>query len=89
MLTLHRFLYLHANILSGIDEISSNRKENIEDSASATEEVAEQVLRENQQRNELGLCIAQLKKAQRGGAELLQEEMQNTLCLLRHFSRMV
>ena len=86
---LHRFLYLHANILSGIDEISSNRKENIEDSASATEEVAEQVLRENQQRNELGLCIAQLKKAQRGGAELLQEEMQNTLCLLRHFSRMV
>ncbi|OEU21299.1 WD40 repeat-like protein [Fragilariopsis cylindrus CCMP1102] len=86
---LHRFLYLHANILSGIDEISSNRKENIEDSASATEDVAEQVLRENQQRNELGLCIAQLKKAQRGGAELLQEEMQNTLCLLRHFSRMV
>mmetsp|Transcript_45879 Transcript_45879/g.53050 ORF Transcript_45879/g.53050 Transcript_45879/m.53050 type:complete len:1365 (+) Transcript_45879:49-4143(+) len=88
---LHRFLYLHSNILSGIDEISSTHKENIhsQESSSVTEEEVEQMRRENQQRNELKCCITQLKRAQGDGFETLQEEMQNTLCLLRHFSRMV
>jgi len=86
---LHRFLYLHANILSGITELSSNDKDSSEESASATSEEMEQKLRENRQRSELVLCVAQLKQAQKDGSVTLQEEIQNTLCLLRHFSRMV
>merc|ERR1712146_512931 len=86
---LHRFLYLHADVLSGIDEISSIERESREEFAGAAEAATEQRQAERQQRKELALCIVQLKQAQRNGAETLQEEMQNTLYLLRHFSRMV
>ena len=81
---LHRFLYLHASILSGIDETSGN---GMEPSADDLDE--EQKEQEIQQREELLSCIAQLKKVQKEGSTTLQEEMQNALCLLRHFSRMV
>ena len=74
---LHRFLYLHANILSGIDEMSTNENEGREGFASATDAAVEQRRLEKQQRNELAICIVQLKQAQRNGAETLQEEMQN------------
>eukprot|EP00535_Pseudo-nitzschia_heimii_P001212 CAMPEP_0197176668 /NCGR_PEP_ID=MMETSP1423-20130617/2513_1 /TAXON_ID=476441 /ORGANISM="Pseudo-nitzschia heimii, Strain UNC1101" /LENGTH=1093 /DNA_ID=CAMNT_0042626067 /DNA_START=249 /DNA_END=3530 /DNA_ORIENTATION=- len=83
---LHRFLYLHANILSGIDETSGNRR--IDSSTETAEEDIEKK-REIQQRNELAFCIARLKRVQKEGSVLLQEEMQNALCLLRHFSRMI
>jgi len=81
---LHRFLYLHASILSGIDETSGN---GMEPSTDDLEE--EQKEQEIQQRKELLSCIAQLKKVQKDGSTTLQEEMQNAMCLLRHFSRMV
>ncbi len=81
---LHRFLYLHANILSGIDETLGNGME-----ASPEKDEEEQKEQELQQREELIACIAQLKKVQKEGSSTLQEEMQNALCLLRHFSRMV
>jgi len=81
---LHRFLYLHANILSGIDETTGNGMGTEEE-----DEDESQKLREMQQRNELISCIGQLKKVQKEGSATLQEEMQNALCLLRHFSRMV
>jgi U3 small nucleolar RNA-associated protein 21 len=84
---LHRFLYLHANILSGIDETSGNGMEAPALTDSAEEE--EQQRREMEQRRELASCIAQLKQVQKDGSSMLQEEMQNALCLLRHFSRMV
>ena len=80
---LHRFLYLHANILSGIDDSTGNGM------GADEEENEEQKQREMQQRNELVACIGQLKKVQKDGSQTLQEEMQNALCLLRHFSRMV
>jgi U3 small nucleolar RNA-associated protein 21 len=85
---LHRFLHLHTNILSGIDETSGI---GMEKSPTETEEEEEQKQkhREIQQRNELALCIAQLKQVQKDGSVTLQEEMQSALCLLRHFSRMV
>ena len=86
---LHRFLCIHANIISGIDEVTSYRDENVEKPEIATVEGGEEKQRENQQRNELRQSIALLRKVQRDGSEALQEEMQNTLCLLRHFSRMV
>lgn len=84
---LHRFLYLHANILSGIDETSGNGME-VSETTEADEE-ENQKRREAQQRRELASCIVQLKRVQKEGSLALQEEMQNALCLLRHFSRMV
>jgi U3 small nucleolar RNA-associated protein 21 len=85
---LHRFLYLHANILSGIDETSGIGMEKSPDETEEEEEL-KQKRREIQQRNELASCIAHLKQAQKDGSVTLQEDMQNALCLLRHFSRMV
>jgi len=84
---LHRFLYLHANILSGIDDTAGSGMADEEEGL--TPEEGEQTKRENLQRGELASCIAQLKQAQKDGSTTLQEEMQNALCLLRHFSRMI
>jgi U3 small nucleolar RNA-associated protein 21 len=81
---LHRFLYLHSNTLAGIDEVSLAKNDNGEEGLLTEEE--EEMKR---QREELTLNIKQLKEAQKSGSEVLQGEMQNTLCLLRHFSRMV
>ena len=82
---LHRFLYLHSSILSGIDETSDNGM----DKSPSEEDDKQQKNLESQQRKELLSCIGQLKKVQKEGSGTLQEEMQNALCLLRHFSRMV
>lgn len=86
---LHRFLYLHSNILAGIDGLSSpdEGRAKMEDPLSV-EGKEEQALRTKHQK-ELLDCVSQLKQAQKKASETLQDEMQNTLCLLRHFSRMV
>lgn len=89
---LHRFLYLHSNILALIeddedrttigkernDELPTDEKDN--DAVAATN---------NADRLELISSITKLKETQRNATRMLQEEMENTLCLLRHFSRMV
>ena len=82
---LHRFLYLHSNTLAGIDEISPSKNDNGEEGLLSTEDDEEM----KRQREEVALNIKQLKEVQKSGSEVLQGEMQNTLCLLRHFSRMV
>jgi U3 small nucleolar RNA-associated protein 21 len=81
---LHRFLHLHSNTLAGVDEVSLAKNDNGAEGL-LTEEDEEM----KRQREELALNIKQLKEAQKSGSEVLQGEMQNTLCLLRHFSRMV
>jgi U3 small nucleolar RNA-associated protein 21 len=77
---LHRFLYLHSNILAGIDEGVGNDGDD-------TPAEERQVM--HHQRQALATCITALKQAQRSASDALQGEMQNTLCLLRHFSRMI
>lgn len=81
---LHRFLYLHANVLAGIDD-------SIKDDAEKelTEEEIEELSRQKQQRLELLETISKLKQAQQSASNGLRGKMQHTLCLLRHFSRMV
>lgn len=86
---LHRFLYLHGNILSGINEESDIFKEDSDEPASPTAEDMEQKRQEIDKRNELAMCIAQLRQVQKEGSFTLLEKMQNALCLLRHFSRMI
>eukprot|EP00980_Cylindrotheca_fusiformis_P030812 scaffold25455_cov152-Cylindrotheca_fusiformis.AAC.2 len=79
---LHRFLYLHSNVLAGID-----------DSAILNDEMQQSSKDENKkrqdQRKELLACVELLRKAQREASDALQDKMKQTLCLLRHFSRMV
>jgi U3 small nucleolar RNA-associated protein 21 len=86
---LHRFLHLHANVIAGID--ASNKRESLDDDED--EEVVEEQRRQKElqtsQREELLECVASLRKAQKESSEALEGKMQNTLCLLRHFSRMV
>ena len=86
---LHRFLHLHANVIAGID--ASIKRESLDDDED--EEVVEEQRRQKElqtsKREELLECVASLRKAQKESSEALEGKMQNTLCLLRHFSRMV
>jgi U3 small nucleolar RNA-associated protein 21 len=81
---LHRFLHLHSSVLAGIDDSTKQKNE-----PEPSSEEIEQKERQEVQREELLKCIEGLRGAQRMASEALQSKMQNTLCLLRHFSRMV
>jgi U3 small nucleolar RNA-associated protein 21 len=77
---LHRFLYLHANVLAGID--STERME-------MTDEERDSKDRLHELRKEVLTTITLLKEAQQSASDALRGKMQHTLCLVRHFSRMV
>lgn len=79
---LHRFLYLHSNTIAGIGE--SPRLSDESPGASDDENKQRQA-----QQKELLACIELLRTSQREASEALQNKMKHTLCLLRHFSRMV
>ncbi|KAL3945130.1 MAG: hypothetical protein SGBAC_000798 [Bacillariaceae sp.] len=80
---LHRFLHLHSNTLAGIDDFP-------DDSEGGSPEQREKEADElRQQRRETVKYITLLRKEQQSASEALQNKMKNTLCLLRHFSRMV
>ena len=74
---LHRFLMLHAIVIAGIGE-QPTEGDTLEYRSGA-----------NEDRIELLDTIAKLRKAQQEADEKLRGKMQHTLCLLRHFSRMV
>jgi U3 small nucleolar RNA-associated protein 21 len=80
---LHRFLYLHATVLAGIEDSMPI----IDQELSEEEQEAKRV--QSSQRRDLLETISELKRAQRAASDGLREKMQQSLCLLRHFSRMV
>lgn len=84
---LHRFLYLHANILAGID--SDTKQQQVEEETELTGEEREANDRLHAQRKGLLETVSLLKEAQEEASNALRGKMQHTLCLLRHFSRMV
>uniref|UniRef100_A0A7S1YSC3 Small-subunit processome Utp21 domain-containing protein n=1 Tax=Ditylum brightwellii TaxID=49249 RepID=A0A7S1YSC3_9STRA len=126
---LHRFLYLHSSVLSGIDEallieneergkvkaaVKANENKELEDDrggghqrkkkdvlallggggggdniAIVDDEEPQKRHKRRSERMELLQTIGELKKAQRDASECLRGKMQNALCLLKHFSRMV
>jgi U3 small nucleolar RNA-associated protein 21 len=89
---LHRFLFLHSTLIAGIDDSNSeflNKKSNDHVDSPVTEEEKEEKNRQNRQRDELLISIAALRKAQQAASGALENKLQHTLCLLRHFSRMV
>jgi len=77
---LHRFLYLHANIIAGIgDSINVGHNETTEQEKQRRKEQHEKLLE----------SVAALRLAHQQAADALRDKMQHALCLLRHFSRMV
>ena len=77
---LHRFLFLHAAVISGIEESKSPEE------VDADEGVTK---RDNGQRQQLIDAVRELKESQWGGQNALRSKMQRTICMLRHLSRMV
>lgn len=76
-----RFLYLHSNVIAGIDD-------SIKGSTDGNDggDLAPDIVRERQ---ELLATIHELKNVQDNASGTLREKTQHTLCLLRYFSRMV
>ena len=79
---LHRFLYLHANVIAGIDDTSSAADQDGADDEQHGDD-------HKRQRESLLRSISSLRHAQQASSETLQSKMEHALCLLRHFSRMV
>jgi U3 small nucleolar RNA-associated protein 21 len=75
---LHRFLYLHATVIAEIERSVET---------DADEDGLMEAVR--QERRQLLDAITDLRQAQQLAYRTLNDKMQNTLCLLRHFSRMV
>ena len=77
---LHRFLTIHLAVIANIEDESQRR--GVANDASSSGEIV-------QRRGDLLDAISRLRAAQREADDKLRGKMQNTLCLLRHFSRMV
>jgi len=73
---MHRFFHIHATTIAGIDASTDNE---MVDSPDHEVEIRQGLLE----------TIKQLKISQISSTEGLRNKMQETLCLLRHFSRMV
>jgi len=73
---MHRFFHIHSTTIAGID-------------ASTDTEMVDSPEDEVEIRQGLLETIKQLKISQISSTESLRNKMQETLCLLRHFSRMV
>jgi len=79
---LHRFLYIHSDVIAGIDDSNDNYDNN---KVGKTDEGNTHL----EERRLLLTTIRKLRKNQREAADDIRDKMQHTLCLLRHFSRMV
>ena len=84
---LHRFLHLHSSVLAGIQD-SLERKQGEKVEAKTPEEL-EQLDKHRASRQVLLDYIDELYRTQAAASGTLQGKIQNTLCLLRHFSRMI
>jgi U3 small nucleolar RNA-associated protein 21 len=78
---LHRFLHLHAAVVAGIQEEEARHK------PPPSDDDAEKEVAIAQERTQLLETIAKLRQVQAGDG--LKDKMQHSLCLLRHFLRMV
>ena len=85
---LHRFLYLHATVIAGIEDNSWGKPDEKE-KAFLSQEKQEEKVTQDEERKQLILALTELRKAQQSALESLRGHMQSSLCLLRHFTRMV
>lgn len=89
---LNRFLYLHSNVIAGIDVLDTKKKQKEEEQegdASMLDDEEEQQQQQQEEMKDLMDCIGKLRIAQQSSSDKLREKMQHSLCLLKHFSRMV
>lgn len=82
---LHRFLYLHSLVITGIQDGAADRN----NADKGTPEELDERFQERKDRFLLIESVSQLRLAQLAATEALRGKMEHTLCLLRHFSRMV
>mmetsp|Transcript_11373 Transcript_11373/g.21279 ORF Transcript_11373/g.21279 Transcript_11373/m.21279 type:complete len:1157 (-) Transcript_11373:82-3552(-) len=80
---MHRFLHIHATTIAGIDVAYANDKKNLPPDA------MDNIHEEHLTRKKVLDTIVQLKNSHKSASDSLRNKMQETLCLLRHFSRMV
>ena len=78
---LHRFLHLHASTIVGIDSSWQNGK-------NASELINDNEVTKNT-RVQLLELIKNLKAAHRKATEGMKNKLQESLCLLKHFSRII
>lgn len=87
---LHRFLHVHATVIAGIEDPSwDTTKDSTDNNKELTPQEQEEKEQQAEERKKLLECLADLRKAQQSALDALRGRMQNSLCLLRHFSRMV
>lgn len=82
---LHRFMLVHGDILSGVEQDYAVNGEDGEDSESKKQRLIESL----EMNESFADKIGKLKIAQQAAANGLRGKMQNALCLLQHFSKMV
>ena len=83
---LHRFLHIHATVIAGVEDDTWKSDEK---DKSMTPEELEELEQQEEEREELIELISQLRRAQQSAMNHLNGQLQSSLCLLRHFSRMV
>ena len=82
---LHRFLHVHGNVITRIDEaLKEKRKSSLELPEGEEDDHPQWLTLKDFTRT-----ISQLREKQRAASNRLQGKMQHTICLLRHLSRMV
>lgn len=86
---LHRFLHLHSNVIAGIDDSVKQGMSAPSPEHELSEQERDEKNEQEQCRLELLDAIAKLREAQQTASDSLRSKMQHSLCLLRHFSRMV
>jgi len=75
---LHRFLHIHGSVIAGIEEKGFALGDETDDKEAVASE-----------REQLTRLLHELRGGQWNGSYALRTKMQQTTCLLRHFSRMV
>jgi len=80
---MHRFLHIHSTTIAGIDASTQVDKAKLQEQGQNEREIDSMI------RKELLETIKKLKISHKSATSNLRNKMQETLCLLRHFSRMV
>jgi len=98
---LHRFLHIHSTVIAGVEDkelrdsqqeqnkvlsTSQNKKLNESEGEKIAGAAKEKL---DEQREQLLERVSELRRAQQSASDILRDKLQITLCLLRHFSRMV
>lgn len=87
---LNRFLSIHSSVIAGIEDDTQKQNNNIVgDNTKEEEEDLSTLEQDREEKLKLLETVRKLRLAQAEASDSLRGKMQHTLCLLKHFSRMV